>query len=400
MTKPPSSAHPFVPAEFNNSDQTVARISNSQRDSFELLIRNLLIANGSDFTVTSEKIMSEMKKKELTPQDWHSVGIFLLNSGHSHLLVKEIIQNNILQKKYDFHWGYFAEGLSKVCSQTGIDLQKAIVSAAEEKDKLELLCISHSLDNADARMRSIRLKRKRQQLNRFAQIRADLLSQLETVRSQELESEEEALLKRLLQMYPKDPEIRLLDQNYRAKKALKLLESKRHQATSTTVYEEIDWSPDQSLKTESDKIFSACVEIWKKLGEPPWLGRDFALTWFWFEDPIRSIEFLPEVSNHTYWEQFDESDYNTNLRLSMIWLRLEMLILGRRFLDCLSELAQFESEVTQNPEMIMGVLYFRAQANWGLKNKIDAIEILESIVSSNPTFRSASTLLHLWKNQR
>jgi hypothetical protein len=90
----------------------------------------------------------------------------------------------------------------------------------------------------------------------------------------------------------------------------------------------------------------------------------------------------------------------TQITKSTRWLRAEILIHARRFVDLLEELDELELLFAHDPESTSSVIYLRAQALWGLDQRALAISMMESLVKSRLHYRSADALLAEWKGLR
>jgi hypothetical protein len=123
-------------------------------------------------------------------------------------------------------------------------------------------------------------------------------------------------------------------------------------------------------------------------GEPDWLARDFALQNYWQDSPDWGLEFIAEARLNPDEKQFQ----------SLVWLRCELLLKGRRFLQLLDELDRWEASAANDPDQVVGILYLRAQALFGLGQTVSAIELMEMIASSLPGYRSAGSFLNTWRN--
>jgi hypothetical protein len=84
---------------------------------------------------------------------------------------------------------------------------------------------------------------------------------------------------------------------------------------------------------------------------------------------------------------------------SLLWLRLEVLLQCRRFVEVLNEIAQVEVMLAHQPETFFATAYLRAQALWGLGQKHTAIEVIEGVLAARPHYRAASALLNIWSGQ-
>jgi tetratricopeptide (TPR) repeat protein len=78
------------------------------------------------------------------------------------------------------------------------------------------------------------------------------------------------------------------------------------------------------------------------------------------------------------------------------WLRAELLVHARRFVEGLEHLKHLEVRYVDDPETSFAVSYLKAQCLQELGQKDAALEILKSIVRVRPNYRSAHALIQEW----
>lgn len=351
---------------------------------FERTIQSLLLKFGNEH----EKITAELKaiilnKAPGSLAEWQSVSLFFIHSGQQTELI-ELLKSEI-GKNPLFPWAHFAEALHLCLSNPPEDLIQAIIAGAKEKECLEILSRVKHFDTLDPALKRKRAERKKRFDDRYEEQKRDWLGQLETIRSQGLDAEEEQMLQKLLKTYPRDSNVIDLMEVFQAKKALRFLEEKSLRR-KTEEKEEAPLRIEEDLLEAADQLHASMLEAWQQHDEAIWLGRDFALASLWSELLEQGLEFVPP-------EQLDHSSAGD----SAVWIRCELLLRARRFLDLLDELNLWEARAADSPDQVVGILYLRAQALYGMGQKILAIELMETIVTNHPSYRSASTLLNTWK---
>lgn len=345
-----------------------------------------MLQHGSDSKAISDQLRKMIDAKPVgSLAEWQTISQFYLKAG----LAKELIE--LLMTTIDnnplFPWAHFAEGLSRVVQPMRQDLADAVISGAKATQCLEILSRSHALDNMDPAVKRARLDRRKEIDQRIEEMRKDLFGQLETIRSQELDAEEEQALIRLNKIFPKDSAVHELIESFRAKKAMKFLEEKS-QRQGGDEKPEFEPTLEAELTEQAKLIHGALTEILNQENHPSWLARDFALQNFWQDSPEWGLEFLSEANIDAQDPQFQ----------SIIWLRCELLLKSRRFVQLLDELNRWEASAANEPDQVIGILYLRAQALFGLGQSVNAIELMEMIASSQPDYRSASSFLNTWRN--
>jgi hypothetical protein len=83
--------------------------------------------------------------------------------------------------------------------------------------------------------------------------------------------------------------------------------------------------------------------------------------------------------------------------LAQDWFHLESLFKARRYLECLENINVAELTYSDDPETSFAATYLRARVLHGLGQTHPAKELLRSIVSIRPVYRSAASLLTDWE---
>jgi hypothetical protein len=107
----------------------------------------------------------------------------------------------------------------------------------------------------------------------------------------------------------------------------------------------------------------------------------FAILFYQMDSPEHAISIL-ELAKNSH---------------SVEWLFVEFYLCSRQYIHCLEMLTKVESTYAQDAETPMAVAYAKAQAFYGLGQKVKGIEILRDIVTLRPSYRSADALLRKWE---
>jgi hypothetical protein len=78
------------------------------------------------------------------------------------------------------------------------------------------------------------------------------------------------------------------------------------------------------------------------------------------------------------------------------WLRLDLLIAARLFVDALTEAQTLESRYASDPEATFATAYARARALKGLGQTELAIDLMRGLVRVRPGYKSAQSFLMDW----
>ena len=84
---------------------------------------------------------------------------------------------------------------------------------------------------------------------------------------------------------------------------------------------------------------------------------------------------------------------------SVLWHELQIAIEGKQFARALSVIGQLKNGRLSNDHSF-SLLYFQALALYGLGEQTEAKQIIRNIVRIRPGFRSATSLLLEWENEK
>lgn len=325
------------------------------------------------------QLIQKFETEFLMLQDFEALGQLVLRSGHfiefSFLCVKK------LQDNAEIPWAHFAQCLKLGLPNFSFALKKSLFEGAQTQKLVEQLCRNHNLDDVSPELSKIRRERVSSWTDKHHFLKKELLAQVEMLRTQELDAEEEKALRKLQKFFPKDLAIQKLMEQARERKALLLLEAKVRAPES-------QWEKtEHPMLSEEDRemLQSIIGSMAKHLKKYPELSRDFAVALLTWDHPEGALEIL---EGHKKEKRKTKSE---------TWLQMESLLMARRFLALLTLIDQTEKSPNLEPDDTFGLLYLKARALWGLGSRFSAIEILENLVNHRPHYRSAMTLLRLWK---
>lgn len=196
------------------------------------------------------------------------------------------------------------------------------------------------------------------------------------LRNQRMNEQAGRVLRRMLELYPEDQEFQALKQEFDEQWARDVLSSHVTRQVSEKF---------ERTKTLPAQIDEQMLKAFLLEGEKISLEhRDFALDLgiaFWFmEDFERALEILAWAPPG----------------ISVDWLKAELLLASRRFIEALEHLNGLEVKYIEDPETTFSVSYLRAQTLHALGQQASAIEIMQSIVRVRPHYRSAHALILEW----
>lgn len=332
----------------------------------------------SDVAIVIQQLLQKYGGANLSVAELETLGSLSLKSGQGPAYVQFSVQR--LSHLQNISWPHFATALVQSCDSLPTEVLDAVVAGAMASDAIPQLSRSHEFDFAIADNAEKRAQRRQQHQKQYADRREELMAQVDMLRLQELEADEERVLKQLLRLCPMDSEIIRLYESLKERKAVQMLEDKlQHHQTPW------DQSEKVALETEEkealDVILNSMHLQWSNSGFDEDLGHDFAIALLMWEYPEAAMDFLPEHSA------------SAQIR----WTRMEVLLLSRHYVALLNAIDSAESSAAQAPDHTFALMYLKALALWGLGHRFAAVEIIEGIVNYRPDYRSAMTLLHLWK---
>lgn len=344
----------------------------------ELEIQNLLNET-SDLELVCERLIQHLESspENFTAENINALANFLLKSESAQHLIGLILRH-LDDSSFIIPWPYFLEALV----QMGVELNEKTLHALSEGIQ--------ETEGTEAAGRASRTPPLPQiaewRNNRKYKIHKDyinnkrvLIEQLVTLRTQQLFEQERNLLQRLQKLYPHDKDILNEAAEYKQRSALEILQRRSPKNRGLKIE---SFAPkDPEIETALAALTASLVEHAQKY---PDMAMDFTIALFMlenYEGALEVLSFYPEENE------------------SLMWLRLEVLLRCRRYVEVLNELARIEIILAEDPETFFATAYLRAQALWGLGQKHAAIEVLEGLMASRPHYRAASALLTVWSTQ-
>lgn len=348
--------------------------------SIELEIQVLLKHYG-EADLAADALIKKYEKQKLSLSEFETISSFLLHARFYGTLTHFILRK--LDDPSKIPWGHFLEALSRTVPAIDTNLQQALIEGAEEDRALTHLARSHALDRENPELPRQRTLRRSAFQERHRMKRQEILQELEVLKSQGLYSDEEKALTKLSQLFPEDTEVLTLKTALRERLALDII-AKRPSSQATTYIparEEKDPETTAILKKIENSMHNF-LDQEKKDKES--MARNFAIAHMLWENEDAAVSFLDRIQNQTPADD---------------WLRAELLLRGRRFLELLDLLVNLQQKYATDPEVVFSSNYLKAQALWGLNQRSQAIEILEGLMQARPQYRSAHALLDEWREE-
>lgn len=355
--------------------------------SIELELQELL-SNGSSPAEIARVFHVRWKQQTPSLEDLSIFSHFMMKAGLNSTLSK--ILSELAYRDVLIPWGHLVESLYHATPAIPEKLKKSLIDGATDQKMLTHLIRSYMLDHYEEsliELRNSQSKRKRVELD---EKKIKLLQEAEMMRSQGLESEEEKILTQLKRLFPADGHIQSLLQKNQERRALGLIIDRKEREKRRWANIKKTDTPDE----ETQKLLSGLTNEMTKTGqsqeqsglsaeESSELQRDFAVAHIMWENYESALHFLS--NDQISWPNF--------------WLRQEVLLQARRYVDLLQEIEKIEKQFHQDPEVTFAVAYLRAQALWGLGQKKLALQTLDDLLTVRPDYRSAMSLRDSWREE-
>ncbi len=350
--------------------------SSSATIQIELEIQHLLIKLQEPELVAEELILNYENHKLNYDQSMALANFFLYNG----LILPfcQFIFRKMNSPHFIIPWAHLIESLHICSAQMDEEFLNSLKAGVLEQRQEEELSLSKSFDYF---MPDLKVHREHRLKNLFVQLekrKSEMISQLEMLRSQNLLQAEENMLNRIEALVPQEPMLFEARQQLKDRRAQEILSKSKQKSKNNKLsfnYEIIDSESETLLKSIEESVIKLCVQN-------PQMLYDFAMLHLFLEHYLAGARLIPAET--------------TNAKLC--WLRVDLLLMGRQFVDLLEQLRLAEITFIDDPETTFSVLYYRARALWGLEQKFNAVELLEALINHTPEYRMANTLLNEWKD--
>lgn len=342
-------------------------------EALEMAIRDLLISEGNSNRV-AESFIKRIFRDGTEPAEVESFLNFLIQAGYYQELLKFFAHE--LRLKHTVHLLALCHLLHKSGFQPHSDFLNSLFIAQDNSK--ESYTLSHyspweSLDPRFVELKATTLNKLRE--HHLAE-RESLIQKLEFFRNHRMLEEEKKLLLELANRYPGDPQFYQEQEEFHLRWARSVISRK------ATDLLDVELDPTEEIFSEQAiGCIQAILSTMKFLAQrDPRLAYDFAIG-FYFLDLFENAREILDYAQPS---------------LSVDWFQVELLLKSRRYVECLDFIQTVEKRYANDPETTFGATYYRALALGSLGQTSTAIELLKSIVTIRPHYRSAHALLLKW----
>lgn len=337
-----------------------------------------LLVQIKDTELVADELLKRWIEKPLSSEQGLIIANFLINAGFFPTLINKAI--DLLKSNQPVPWAQLAEALG--ASLKGVDesLLKTLIDGARKQNLLHELTRSERLDSFCPDM--IHLRSEDQQLrNKKLELKKkSLLERLDFLRHEGLNERAQSVLEDLIALFPNTPEYPTLLETLQKQWAGDIIENRAgHYWTSRSLRgplpQELAQDPYVHALTQS------AMEMAQKHSN---LAYDLSIMMYtmdYYHEALRLLELSPKNP-------------------STDWLKLELCLKSRRFVEVLQLCRQLEVTYANDPETSFASSYAAAQAYWELGESVQALQILRKLIEVRPQYASAQSLLREWSRER
>jgi hypothetical protein len=342
---------------------------------FESALRDLLYLEAKS-SIVAERIHERLKKLGAQRPERRAFINFLLQTGEFKKAYE--LMGLWIPGKDRIPWRELLFLLNKSGYKPNREFLDYFFQAMDEVDPKDSVQIFQAWSHYDPRLADLETKYIKE-LKKQAEDRKRLhFEKLDYFRSHRMIQEEEKQLKELLLRFPENAQLKSDLAAFKARWAHHYVSDRARNLTeeawlsSALKPKPEDWEFGNHLLVATKEIVS----------KKPLAAYDFAIGFYFMDLFHHAVEMIQKAPHN----------------LATDWFRLEALLKGRRYLECLEAINEVEHKYSEDPESSFASTYLRAQVLRGLGQVHSAIELMKSIVNIRPSYRSAHSLLIDWEH--
>lgn len=351
--------HPGSPLSFESIDELELRRVLKKKPSAADLLRHLV-----------KHLMNPAKTWEEKRVLW----LFLYRWGKEGTLIHAMIE--VLGSKGRIPFDVLIEITSAARVRPKKSALESLLKGIRKQEATDELISARGWDKWDKRFNLIRKEILDRRIGETRKAKENMLEKFNFLRNQRLVEQAGRVLRRMIEIYPQDPQLKKLKAEFDEQWARDILSS--HLANLSS--EKFDRTLTE-ISRQDDEMMTSFVAEGKKLARTnPSIATDLAVACLFMSEYKRGLEIL-ELAPETVANE---------------WLRVELLFHARRFVETMDLLNNLEIKYVDDPETAFAVSYLRARCFRELGQQDAALEILQSIVRVRPHYRSAHALIQEW----
>jgi tetratricopeptide (TPR) repeat protein len=338
-----------------------------------------LLSEKGDARLVAEDLLHRWKHRMLSSEEQIDCAQFLVAAGLYSVLFRWIHQ--LAGEQEQIPWAQLLEAIGRTGLGTDEFETSAILEGAKIQQATSELVRSHRLDAQIPDLAKIRVRLRSQKEMELQQRLQALKEKLTFMRSNRLFEQEAEVIREIQSLFPEQTEAAAELKSLQFRWAREIV-SKSEAITDVTA--DLHWkinklTPEQL--TAKGIIVERAMEF---ASNDPRLAYDLALCLHAMDFNAEAVEILNHASH------LGRSSQPAD------WLRLELMIQARQFVNALEEANRLEVVYAGDPEASFATVYTRARALHGLGQTAMAVDLLRSLVRIRPNYKSAQSLLLDW----
>lgn len=344
---------------------------------FETEISALLRESRNSRRVADE-LVQRWRHRILSESEQLDVAQFLIASGQYSLLFEQLA--HMLSERTRIPWAQFVEVLGRAGIKPNELQVRALVEGAESQEGgIGEFFRSPYIDLLDRSLADRRQGLRAQKQREIEEKKSSLRDKLQFMRANRLFDQEGQVLEEIQALFPEEPEFAAEKESFQLRWAREIV-ANASQDTEVDLPVDLYWKlenlpPEQ--KAQKDLIVARAAELAK---ERPQSVYDLAIGLHLMDMNAEAVELLKIGPASA----------------AADWLKLELMLHARQFVNVLELAADLETKHAEDPESAFAAIYARARALKGLGQNTLAIDLLRSLVRVRPNYKSAQSLLLDW----
>lgn len=336
----------------------------------ELEIRNLLQKKSSEKQVL-QQLLPRLFQTTTTEGERRAIFAFAWSSGHFNTLLEQVPE--LLRLNKNVSWPWLVELYARTTLAPDNETAEALLKGARAQNSVADLVSSEAWDKFVPSIKKLRREVHQLREEQHRSQRQKLLDKLVFFRNERMVEEEKRLLILMRKLYPYDSQVQALENEFSERWARHVIN--RHVNREDLAAHTMTPPPDDSSLAPA---FREWLELTTRRPEQVY---EFAVALLMMNLDVWALEVLGRGGK---------------LDVASDWLKAELLLRSGRHIECLEQISQMEGRYGLDPETPFAATYMRAQALWGLGQKSQAVELMQTLAAVRPTYRSATSLLKDW----
>lgn len=330
-----------------------------------------------DPRLVADDLVRRWNMRLLGPDEQKDAAQFFLATNQFGVFFEQI--RVLCQNQEELPWAQFAEVIGRSKLKPKPNELEAILEGAAAQNSLSDLIRSYKLDLWSKKFSDHRKKIVELRARDLEAKKADLKDRLQFMRSNRLVEQEAELLKEAEAMFPSDLDMKSERESFEIRWARDVI-ARAGLAAESPDAEDLERRAERLTPEQiaiRDLIVNRAREVAQENAD---LAYDLAMALHFMEFHVDAIELLNQAPASP----------------SIDWLRLDLMIFARLYVDALSEANRLEELYAGDPEAAFAATYARAHALKGLGQQEMAVELLRGLVRVRPGYKSAQSFLMDW----